>query len=106
MVEADLIARSHFTSKADGLSSLGQFLKTIGVLERQFKYEYETGFNARGRKLIWVAESWGGYIDADGNWRVFVAWHCAAAKTTRYVRWLWDAENKCAYDETESYFTS
>lgn len=104
MIDANVIARTHFTSKVDGRNSFNQFIKDIGLEYENLPFEYEEGLNARGKRITFMAESWGGYTDMSGRWVIFIAWRCASIKVTRQLRWFWDSKQQKPYGREEQQF--
>lgn len=98
MFNVDAISRTHFTKKDDGKNSFYEFLKAIGVLDLGLEYKFGSNVFKNGKECMFVAESWGGYDGGHGVWIVFASWRCAATKSTKYVRWDWDAVGKKAYN--------
>jgi len=96
MVTANIIARSHFTKAADGESSFYQFLKEIGVLEDGIPFSFKGKDDKHGRSTNFVAESWGGYFNADNVWTVFVSWRNRGLNETKVIHWTWDEASQCA----------
>jgi len=97
MIDANLIARSHFTKKADGESSFYQFLKEVKLLGEGLKFKVEINTPTKKGHLFLVAESWGGYFNANDEWIVFVCWRASKGNICIYSHWYWDSENQCAY---------
>jgi len=94
MFDRNIIARSHFTSGADGMSAFGEFLKSCSLLDEELLYEYEDNTSLKWKNTWWRATSWGGYVNADGRWMIFVAWRNAKMGRVRFVRWYWDDEQQ------------
>jgi hypothetical protein len=98
MFENDIVQRTHYTSLEDGRNSFGYWAASSKVLEQIPSFEYEEGFTARGKRIIFKVDCWGGYIDQSGRWVIFVAWRSAAVKVTKYYRWFWDDKTSSPYD--------
>jgi len=97
MIDANLIARSHFTKKADGETSFYQFLKEVKLMDEGLVFRIKTDIPSK-KGVVWmVAESWGGYFNADNEWVVFVCWRSSKGNSCQYSHWYWDSENQCAY---------
>lgn len=96
-----MIARTHFTTKADGQASYHEFKKSLKLSLDALPYEYESTIRRNGKPLKFIAESWGGYFDANNQWRVFIAWRLSNGHVTTMLSWLWDSENKECYGEQE-----
>ncbi len=104
MFTNDMIARSHFTSKEDGRNSFNQFLKSLEIEDEIPSFEYKAGKTHRGKEIVFVADSWGGYFDMSNRWVVFIAWRCPSIKVTSYIRWFWDEKQQKCYGMEETQF--
>lgn len=101
MLDVNIVARSHFTRSVDQETAFWQFKKEIGILDDIYPFKFKSGISRGKSELYFVAESWGGYFDADNNWRVFLSWRLSNGKVTKWVVWYWDAENKCVTGKQE-----
>lgn len=90
MVDANIIARSHFTRKVDGKTSFETFKRAVGLQGENLPFEYESDSLGVISKWRFVVESWGGYTNASGEWTVFVSWRCSKTRVTQYIHWSWD----------------
>lgn len=97
MVTSDIIARTHFTRKHDGLSSFEMFKRKVGLEDQKLPFEYESETMIRGARMVFVAESWGGYENASGEWIIFISWRSSKGNVNQYIHWTWnDNEQKCS----------
>jgi len=106
MIDANLVARSHFTRKVDGKTSFETFKRTLGLMDLNLPYEYESQSMYMAQTSHFVIESWGGYSNASGEWIVFMAWRCVRSKTTQYIHWSWDEQNKRCVGRRDYSFTN
>lgn len=101
MFDKNIIARTHFTTKADGQAAYYAFLKEMGIDKDQYPFEYVKGKDGRGKRCNWRAVSWGGYVNADRRWVLFVSWRCTSHDYIIALHWDWDSENMCAFNGRE-----
>jgi len=106
MIDANAVARSHFTTKADGRTSFETFKRTIGLQDYNLPFEYESESLSSSLKWRFIIESWGGYTNASGEWTIFMAWRCAKTKTTQYIHWSWDENTKSCSNRRNYTFTN
>jgi hypothetical protein len=106
MIDANLVARSHFTRKVDGKTSFETFKRQIGLMDLNLPYEYDSQTLGIGSAYHFVIESWGGYTNASGEWVIFMAWRCAKTKTTQYIHWNWDEQNQRCVSRRDYSFTN
>jgi hypothetical protein len=90
MIDANLVARSHFTRKVDGKTSFETFKRTVGLIDQNLPWEYDSQGMYLPVVTHFIVESWGGYTNASGEWIVFISWYCRASKVTQYIHWNWD----------------
>lgn len=97
MIEANIIARSHFTRKVDGKTSFETFKRAVGLQGENLPFEYQSNSMGIGPGWSFVIESWGGYSSASGEWVIFMAWRCSKTRFTQYIHWSWDEKkNMCS----------
>lgn len=89
MIDANIIARSHFTRKADGEQALYQFCRQVGIDHTSIPFSFNGKNTREGRETTFVAESWGGYVNADMKWVIFVSWRNSKLKETKVIHWDW-----------------
>lgn len=106
MIEANIIARTHFTKKADGETSFWQFLKEVKLQDEGLQFKYETPSSAKKGKIWAVAESWGGYVNSNGEWVVFVCWRSSREGICWYSHWSWDSENQMPFNRRDYGFVN
>lgn len=106
MIDANVIARSHFTKQSDGESSYYQFLRTVGLQSEGLPFRFDGTTDKHGKNTRFTAASWGGYVNADNEWVVFVSWRNNALKETKVIHWTWDSENKCCFNRRDWGFRS
>jgi hypothetical protein len=94
MIDANLVARSHFTRKVDGKTSFETFKRTLGLSDYNLPYEYDSQSMYNQLVSHFVIESWGGYSNASGQWIVFMSWRCQKSKVTQYIHWDWNEDIK------------
>jgi hypothetical protein len=102
MIDANVIARSHFTRKVDGVTSFETFKRSVGLKDLNLPFEYESKSLTSGLSWHFVLESWGGYTNASGEWTIFMSWRCRDSKVTQYIHWLWN-ENSCTCSNRRDY---
>jgi hypothetical protein len=95
--EKNIIAKSHFTTKADGESSFYQFVKECGITDEDLRFEYTDEFPLNKKGLTWRVASWGGYTTAGDKWMIFVSWRASKTGQIAYYRWFWDEATQSAY---------
>jgi hypothetical protein len=97
VINADAIARTHFTRKVDGAMSFEQFKRTIGLKDEKLPFEYEGGTMIKGKPVRFIAEAWGGFENASGEWTIFISWRSTKGNVTQYIHWTWnDHSQTCA----------
>ncbi len=106
MIEANIIARSHFTRWKDGESAYWQFLRRVGLIDNPIPFSFKGKTGKDGRSTNFVAESWGGYVNADNEWVIFVAWRNHKLKETKVIHWTWDDAQQLAVNPREWGFRS
>jgi hypothetical protein len=106
MIDANVIARSHFTSKTDGKTSFETFKRAVGLMQDNLPYEYDSQSLTSG--LIWhfAIESWGGYTNASGEWTIFMSWRCRTTKVTQYIHWTWNEQDKTVSNRRDYSFVA
>lgn len=106
MFDANIVARSHFTSEYDGETSFGEFLKVVGLLDCNVSYKLPAGKSKTGKPVYFKAVSWGGFFNSSNEWTIFVSWRCAALNTTIYSHWSWDSESLAVFNRRDFGFTN
>lgn len=104
MIEANIIARTHFTTKADGQTAFWQFCKEVNLLDSGIEWQFESGIFRNNKPVMYTADSWGGYVNSDGEWIVFICWRTGNGKLTKYTHWSWDSENRMPFNRRDMGF--
>jgi hypothetical protein len=104
MIQADIIARTHFTRKVDGKAAFDQFIRTTGLKDEHLPYEYKGETMIKSTPLNFIAESWGGYESASREWIIFIAWRSTKGNVTQYIHWTWNESSQKAVNKREHCF--
>lgn len=97
MINADIIARTHFTSKVDGKTSFETWKRALKLQDEKLPFEYESKSLGLSISIHFVIESWGGFENASGQWTIFVAWRSTKGAVMQYIHWTWDDRtNTCS----------
>lgn len=94
MFQYNMTTQKHFTSKSDSIESYKQFLASVGLSIRDFPFEWKGKDPLKDKPASLRATSWGGYVTADNEWRVFIAMREPKTGYTRMYSWGWDSEQR------------
>lgn len=98
MFEHNLMTPKHFTSKADGREAYKDFLLKVGLKEGEYPYETKLGKRSNGKQAYLRVTSWGGYVNADNEWRIFISAIDSESRFTKFISWSWNSTEKCVDD--------
>lgn len=87
MFEHKFAQSNHFTSKSEGSESFRQWCVEVGIHPEQFPFSVKTGRMFKEKPIVHHVTSWGHYTNADGNYRVFVAYRYNPMKHTTQYTW-------------------
>lgn len=90
MFEHNFTQSNHFTSKSEGSDSFRQWCLDVGIPLDQFPFSVKTGRMFKHKPIVHSVTSWGYYTNADGNYRVFVAYRFNAMNHTTQYTWAVD----------------
>ena len=90
MISTDILVRSHFTRKVDGVAAFHHFLRRLNLQGLTLPFEFDGETMIKGKPMHFIAESWGGFENAAGEWTIFVSWRSANGNVTQYIFWTWD----------------
>lgn len=98
MFAHNLTTVKHFTSKHDGQDAYEDFLLKIGLSNTEYPFEVKRGGGQGKKTIVLKASSWGSYINADNEWRIFIAHLDTKTRFTRFISWSWDKDQQALVD--------
>lgn len=87
MFTHDFASVKHYTSKIDGQTSYENFCAMAGINAEDFLFMVKTGRFFKGKPINFTITSWGSYVNASGDFVIFVAYYSAPVKHTIQYSW-------------------
>jgi len=94
MFEYDIGTPKHFTSKVDGERAYKNFCLQCGIAESKYPFTLKTEQTFKVSSVTFKVTSWGSYINASGQWVVFIAYYAAGPRHTSQYSWSIDEYGK------------
>jgi len=98
MFEHSFSSTRQLTNSRFNAENFAQFVLQIGKSKSEFPYEYENPVPYKGKHGKFRAVSWGGYLNADNVWTIFIAYRCNNPTHTIQHSWRWDEQQQLAVD--------
>lgn len=92
MFEHEFYNAKHFDTRSDTRDAYLTFLGHLKLPGKDFPFEVKSQKTYKSKQIIFRITSWGIYNDANGQWRVFIAYYAAAPKHTIQYSWMCDPE--------------
>lgn len=93
MFGQNIVSTKIYSTKTDRIAAYKTFLDEIRQDAKEYPYSLEMKETYKGKPIVFVIASFGGYYNADNVWTVFISYRCNLPKHTIQHSWSWDVES-------------